>query len=531
MIGERVIMAIKAGVTAFRESYFDADTQDWTDDAAWIDFDARRTRYAVQWAFFQGNAYRDIHNWSKKMRGDYGLYKYTRDLYNPAFRLGSFYRSYLWGGRLDMKAGDGKERPSALPIIIPESNQANADALRMAISQLWQWSNWKTARKIIPLHGSTIGDAFISVVDDRMREKVYLQYVHPGQVAHVMKDPFGNIKEYVIAYNRDDPESKGKDAEYQEHVYRDDSGDVVYQLLKDGNPYHWGTTDKNGNQIDTWTESYGFIPMVHVQHFDIGLDWGMSELFPKLALFRDIDDLGSKLNDQIRKYVDAPWLFAGVKKPDTQPTTTGATSGTTRPEPGREEVPALYSNDPQAKAQALVANLDLAAVSDKLQNDLRALESDYPELALIRAMNKGGDLSGVAIELLQRQSGEKIADYRDSYDDALVRAQQMAIAIAGENGYEGFEGFGLDSFVAGDLDHQIGERDVFSVTTTQQLSRRKLEAEAQQAAKNAGWDILSYIKAHGGNEETIKIIEESPMYQAQLSMLQMGLQAANGDEG
>jgi hypothetical protein len=194
-IGGRIMTAFKAGVSAFRESYFDANTLDLSADAEWSDFDARRLRYQIQWAFFQGNAYRDIHQWAKKMKADYGLYKYTRDIYNPAFRLGSFYRAYLWGGALDMKAGDGQERPSALPIVMESESQQ----LRAAIAQLWQWSNWKSKRKLVPLHGATLGDVFISVMDDQMRGKVYLEITHPGIVADVEKDPLGISR--AISFN------------------------------------------------------------------------------------------------------------------------------------------------------------------------------------------------------------------------------------------------------------------------------------------------------------------------------------------
>ena len=37
----------------------------------------------------------------------------------------------------------------------------------------------------------------------------------------------------------------------------------------------------------------------------------------------------------------------------------------------------------------------------------------------------------------------------------------MALAIGGFRGYEGFDGFTLDSYAAGDLDHTIPARPVF----------------------------------------------------------------------
>lgn len=515
--------ALRSGYTAFRESYLDADTLDLTAADTWGQPEARQLRYEMFNAYFQGNAYRAVHNWSKKMKADFGLYKYTRDIYNPAFRLGSFYRTYVWGGRLDMRAGDGKETPSALPI------KTDNEDLRPAIAQLWQDSNWKTRRKLVPLRGSVMGDVILQVMDDPFRGKVYLKVTHPGHVAWLEKDDFGNVKSYVIQRKQKDP-ANGRTAVYTETVYRD--GDlVVYELEKDGRPYDWGNVDAEGNPITSWSVPYGFVPMVHIKHVDVGLEWGMSELQPRLSLFREIDDQGSKINDQIRKIVAAPALFAGVKKPGSTPTTSGAAASSTRPEPGREEVPAIYSTDPAAKVHFLVAPLDITAVAQKIKDDLELLEKDYPELALIRAMNSEQGLSGIALERLQTQAGEKVQDYRDTYDDALVRIQQMAVSIGGWRGYDGFDGFDLNSYERGDLAHEIDLRPVFTPTTSQQLEYNKIKAETERAQVAAGWPLIEALRAQGVDQDTIAKIEASPEYLARLAMIQLGLDSAGGGNG
>lgn len=511
-------MASTAGYTAFREAYLNADTLDQTGDSDWADFDARKLRYGMLWAYFQGNAYRDIHTWAKKMRADYGLYKYTRDIYNPSFQLGSFYQTYIWGGMLDMEAGDGKEKKSALPII------TDNEAIRPAISSLWTWSNWSTKRKLVNLYGAVLGDVFLQVVDDTAREKVYLKIVHPGIVRDVTLDPFGNVKGYIIEYERTDPEDPrgNREATYTELVRRD--GDlVIYELYKDGTLYDWDY-DPDQDTAGTGPEParalpYGFVPMVFIPHRDLGLVWGAAEAFNKLALFREVDDQASKLDDQVRKTVDSMWLFSGLDTPAASPTTSGADSTTTRPEPGREEVPALYAKDPAASAQALVAPLDIAGVGQNVRDLLASLERAYPELALYR-VREGSDLSGRAISLIQRDAESKVIDYRDVYDGALVRAQQMALSVGGFRGYEGFTGFGLDSFDQGALDHMIGPRPVFAVDP-----RDELEIEAQklanlQTAVNAGIPLDVYMRQHGFSEEYINDVVNSDEHQAKLASMQ-----------
>jgi hypothetical protein len=52
---------------------------------------------------------------------------------------------------------------------------------------------------------------------------------------------------------------------------------------------------------------------------------------------------------------------------------------------------------------------------------------------------------------------------RAGYDSALMRAHQMAVAIGGMRGYVGYQGFSLDSYRAGALEHSIGDRPVFAI--------------------------------------------------------------------
>jgi hypothetical protein len=509
-------MASTQAITAFREAYFDADTMDHTDTSDWADFDARKMRYAMLWAFFQGSVYRDIHTWARKMRADFGLYKYTRDLYNPAFQLGSFYQTYIWGGPLDADAGDGRETPSALPILTEN------ELLRPAIAQLWAWSNWKTKRKLASLYGGVLGDVFLQVIDDTLRNKVYIKIVHPGIVRDLILDPFGNVKGYSIEYQRTDPESsEDKEVTYMERVHR--VGDsVIFEMYKEGQPFDWDydqTLDESGAGPQPIREiPYGFVPMVFIPHRDRGLGWGAAEPFNKLALFREVDDQASKLNDQVRKIVDSPWLFSGLEAPTVSPAPTGAASSSTRPEPGREEVPALYSREPGASAQPLVAPLDIGAVVANIQAMLGQLEKAYPELALYR-VREGGDLSGRAIQLIQRDAESKVVDYRDAYDGSLVRAHQMAIAIGGFRELEAFKGFNLESFEAGNLDHQIGTRPVFAKDPRDELDLEAARLENLSSAVGSGIPLAVYMRKNGFAPDYIEEVINSEEYQAKLASM------------
>jgi hypothetical protein len=508
-----------AGVTAFREAYFSTD-MDANEQASFASFEARKLRYAVLWAYFENTAYRDIHTWARRMRVDYGLYQYVRNIYNPAYRIGDFWAIHTMGGALDRAAGDGSSVPSALPIITEN------ELLRPAIAQLWTWSNWQIGKEIMTLWGATLGDVGLQVVDDMARGKVYLKLVHPASIRDVTLDPFGNVKGYQIEDQREHPEKPGTTVTYSELASRGDGDAVVYETYLNGKPYAW-----NG-QASAWEESYGFVPLVLIQHRNVGMGWGWSEFYPALSKIREVDDLASKTSDQVRKTVDGVWLFSGMTAPKTAPSLAGAPPTADNPEPGRQELKAIYSTAPGATAQALVAPLDLVGTMAHIQSILSELERDYPELRSDVA-TASGDASGRALRVARQRAEAKVMQRRTNYDDALVRAQQMAVAIGGLRGYEAFAGFGLDSYGRGELNHQIGDRPVFAVDPSDQAEADKMFWDTAAVAVKAGMPLGSFLRRSGWTEDEIAEYEGSPERQSRVAGMdaaRLGLESLRGGE-
>lgn len=464
------------------------------------DFDQRRLRYAIFWNFYQNTAYRDINRWAREYKTRYGLYRYIRNVYNPAYRLGEFWKSHLWGGQLDAEAGDGKEEPSALPIL------TDNESLRPSIAQLWQWSGWQVNKDIATLHGSIFGDVVLQVVDDAPKEKVFIRLRHPGTIKDVEVDDYGNVKGYTIQEERANPGKLDQAVTYTETAERE-GDNVVYRTFLNDVPYPW-----NGEAAE-WVQPYGFIPMVIIQHNNVGLDWGWSELQPLRSRIHEVDDLASKLDDQIRKTVDAPWLFAGVSKPAATPVTaetplTGA-AAYNRPEPGREEIPALYG-PLGATATPLIAPLQIDQVAAHIQDLLADIEENHPELRLSKTDREAsGERSGKALREARRDVANKVHQRRAGYDDSLVRIQQMAVAIAGWRGYDDFRGFGLDSYSRGDLDHAIGERPVFANDPVDDLEQLVMKVNILSALRKAGAGLEAAAIAAGLDEETARALEAS----------------------
>ena len=120
---------LSASYKAFREPALLSDPFLIEDD--YSDVQNRRLRYAIYWSFYENTAYRDSHRWAKRYKVEHDLYRYIRNIYNPAYRIGEFWKAHLWGGIIDFE----NIEKSALPI------KTDNEALIDAIAQVYRWSN------------------------------------------------------------------------------------------------------------------------------------------------------------------------------------------------------------------------------------------------------------------------------------------------------------------------------------------------------------------------------------------------------
>ena len=509
-----------AGYKAFQEKYTSSDQVNLVNFES---LDARKLRYSILWAMYENTAYDKIHTWSQSYKTQKGLYKYIRSIYNPSYRIGEFWKSKLLGGALDPDAGDGEEVPSCLPILTEN------ESLRPAIARIWQWSNWQIKKDVFGLWTPVLGDGVLKIADDPVRQKAYLKVVHPSRLADVEMDEFGNVKGYIIMYDRPDPRPGHSGlVTYKEIAEREEGNENVYYSTYLNNGLHaWDNSDSA-----EWSVPYGFVPMVVLQHNDVGLDFGWSELYPGLSKFREVDDQASKLHDQIRKLVEGAWLLAGVTRPTTTPRAEGQDATDEKPQPGREEQKVFYG-PVGAEAHSLVSNIPIADVALGIQNLIQDIERDYPELKVDMA-NATGDISGRALRINRAPAEAKVLQRRPNYDNALIRAHQMAVAIAGHRGYDQvFSGFGLESYDAGALDHTIGERAVFNTDPMDDLEEEGKFWENAGKAKNAGVPLEIYLKQQGWDDASITEITNSPEFQLKIESMKMAVESAKlaGGEG
>lgn len=500
--------ATRAFVSSFREQYMQADPSE-QELSEFTSPSARALRYALLWSAYDNTLYRDLHNFARTHRATFGLYKYIRSIHSPANRIGEYYATHLHGGALDIDRERGALNSGAIPI------DTDNEQLRLSIATLWKASKWQANKTLYGRFGSVLGDVMIEVVDDPSKSQVYLQVQHPGGYSSIIRDAMGNVKSYQKDEKRADPRPTAKDGDQVQYTLKVSRAgvDVVYETLLDDKPYAWN------NIASKWVEPYGFIPLVAVQHIDIGVGYGASELSPGLPKLREVDDIASKLHDQIRKLVDAPWLFTGVSNDDEQ--TDPSSDTATAPQKGREEITAFYGPI-GADAKALVADLDIAAVSERIERMIAELERDYPELRADISSSSGTG-SGRALRVARQAVTTKINERRVAYDAGLIAAMQMAIAIGGMRGYPGYDGFDLSSYDRGDLDMSIPERPVYAPDPLDDIEILTAFWSGAKSARDAAGDeaFYMYLEDNGWDESKIARLRSAIEQKAREMQAQM----------
>lgn len=504
------MVGLKQGIGAFRREYLTTGAGQRDE---WSSYEGRRVRYALLTAMLENAAYDSVNKWAHSYKTSYGLYRWSRNIYNPAHRLATFHSSHIWGGRLAVVKGEAVE-DGALPI------KTESAELRKAIAGLWRASNWQSQKDVTTLRTSALGDGALMIRDDVKRKRVYLEAIHPATIKHIDVE-YGNVKGYYIERVMPQSDKNAPEVIYGESAERDGE-DVVYQTFKNGQPFDWG------NGASEWRQALGFVPMVMLQHVNVGETWGWSEIHAALSKVREVDDIASKTSDQIRKMVDAPWLFAGATAPDDKiKTTSGSSSPAAEAvadaysQEGRQEIPTLYG-PVGATATPLVAPLNLESTINYIDRLNAELEKEFPELRY-QFEKVTGDISGRALRIARQDTTTKMQERRTRYDAALVRAHQMAIAIGGMQGYVGYEGFDLGSYNAGKLDHEIGDRPVFADDEMDKIETEKALWDAAGAATSEGVPLEVFLTRQGWTEDEISKITGSEEYKARQTVAALGL--------
>jgi hypothetical protein len=506
----------------------------------------RRKRYRLGWSLYVNDVFWDEVSYeSKEIKLQFGLYDYTRTVFNPIYRLVEFHTSHIMGGPIDPAAGDGTMVKSALPI------ETKSAAVRKGLSRLWRDSQWGIRKDIWVRYGAAMGDVALKGYDDPERGGITMEVIHPGSLTWVERDPYTRrITGYTREEKRHDPRQLGRrsvspyatDAirnpgmvDYREDAWIED-GQVHYATRLNGALYDWRLRPDGqpyGEEGEPqWTVPYGFIPLVLTQHMPVGLDWGLAEGHPVLEKVFEVADSGSNLGDHVRRILNEPAFVTGVSPDDLTLSAPAREDTTGNPQSGRTKRTLLGIPDPDAKVLFLTQGMDLAAVSGHVAALKADINEDFPELDV--DLWKTGDPSGRAMRLARQRAEMKVQQRRAGYDTDLESLQRMCLAIGGIRGYDDYRGMATDDPWSDKVvAHSIAHRPVFAPDPIDDIMEGTAFWTMVKAAVDAGCPLEVVLRREGWSDEDIQEITDAQemAQQKQMDVVQQRMALAGNAGG
>jgi len=482
-------MATRAAYSAFMRVYSDPEGAQSRGQ-----FDDLRSAYHQRWHYYMNRNFDDLARWGP-YKARYRLYRHTRSLYNPARRLVDFYAGAIYPGVLTVDAAklpDGVQSAIPFPEDTPEE-------LRLAVGQLWQWSNWQSGKALMVRFGAALGDVFVHVVDDVESGKVYLEALWPGLIADLDLDERGNVQAYAIEY---DYNENGTRRKYRRTVDRD-----AIRTYRDDAPFGY-----DGNPAEA-ANPYGFVPAVWCKHTDTGGDHGEPAL-RNLGKWDELNSLASHAIDQTHQVLAAPILVSGtgIRRLTDNQSKRGATADMPTPEIDRESLNLLQGGE---NADIKTITLPAGEVLEHIDRMIAEMERDHPEIVMYSQLRQMSQVTGPGASRLFGDVEGFVNEARANYDMQSVKLFQMATAIGGmrANGgdwgtmtrqQEKFLPFGLESYAAGELDMTIEPRPLITLSPLERMSIEQMRNELEMSRRViAGDGMTAAVQGQGGQDANI----------------------------
>lgn len=409
-----------------------------------------------------------------------------KPLRNPTYRCVEYYVSHVWSGDL----------PDALPIV------ADNKTIAPAIQDVWRWSNWGNRKQVAIRQLAMLGDLFVKVVQTVDRRQVYFQLI---DAEHVVNPLVKDHRDYITFIRIDTPQidENGRPWTYTEvwdreseslRIWRHDRGDLP---IKDLGP---------ATEVQPFA-AFGidFVPIVHVKFRDVGEDRGMAAIVPAIDKIDEANRQATRLSQMVFRYGRAVWALSANSmdqsgRPIPAPRLTDSAGESTDTLTLQDDT--MLRLPGMSTLQSLVPQINYADALKVLQDMMRELQNDLPELAYYELRDLG-TLSGRAVRLLLSAAIARALEVRGNAEDGLVRAQQMALTMMAGAGL-GVSG----SFDQGDFEHSFAPRDVIAIDELEEAQGDLAQAQAGQAWVTAGMPFSEVLRrsAGGYNEDDIERI-------------------------
>lgn len=417
----------------------------------------------------------------------------ARGLRTPAFQVVEFYVATVWPGRLD----------DALKIELVDAAEGNT-ALEPAIKRVWAWSNWEQTRQVHVRLTTMLGDGFVKVALTPAKDRVYFQLLKAAHVTAIDADERG-----YLTYCRIDVPLRVERA----GVLTPRTHTEVWS--KEAGTFRRWAHDRGDRPVDELgapdeeiplraMHGDDFVPIVHTKFRDVGDDRGAGAYLFQLDKIDEHNRKATRLGQQLFRHNGNTWVLERV-----------GTDASGRPLP-----PLAVGTDPASgglvvqlgdesmfvlpgstTVKSIVPQIDYAAALAAEQADGIELQRDLVEKAYWQIMEHGGDLSGRALRTLLLPAIARAEEARGTFEQGLVRLDQMACTIARFNRIAGFEDIG--DYKAGEMDHRFADRPVIPISEDEEADTAVKSWTAAKLQKDAGVSTDQVLKERGYSDEEI----------------------------
>lgn len=336
-------------------------------------------------------------------------------LYNPVASVVDLYQ-HVYGGQFRPSTDDpAADDPSDI-----RAESANP-AVLPALDSIWQASMINIAKQQLCRLPATHGTVGLRIVaensPDPTRRRVYLKPEHPRIIRDVEVDSRGNVVAIELEYDMlrgigDEQEIIG----IREILTKEEIS--TYEVQGEVLIAYDVRAMARGGQRSSYANALGVVPYVLGVHQATGDAFGLNSFYRVRGALDRLNALASHIDTQIIDHVKVDWFIAAEGAPPARLELNGrnviyidTSRGSGRP----------------VTVEPLVAALNLADSIAQSRLLLSWIEDQLPELKAVAGQFLSGQ-SGDTVTALRQPALDKLGLARANYEDALIRAQEIALS-------------------------------------------------------------------------------------------------------
>jgi hypothetical protein len=467
--------------------------------------------------YYENEMFSDAALW-QSYRAAHRLPRTIRPIYNHTRRVCDWHAGRIYQGAW---TEDGRPLPDGTPhaLQFPTDLIDKNPALVIAALQSLNWGNWNANRVVYVREMGVLGTAFIEVVDDMVRRKVYPEIVPLERVGNISLDATGNVKAYELSYKALD--ERGMSYDYRKTVDQDEI--VEYRdravLSRTRNPY-------------------GFVPAIWVKNRSTNSVFGAPHIAGVIAKIDEINRLATDVHNYVAKLQAQPVIFWSRQAPaplaairtrsDDDMSAREAAARTVAED--TQAIPWMWGQDPDGRVENMMQAVPIDGAGVRIDKLAEEIEADLPELTMDRELRSMSNVTGPGADRMMGDVRGRYDEVQANADAGTVKIIQMSVAIAGwrvatgswgmfsqlDRQQQKFRGFDLDSYAKGDLDLSLLPRPLIPSTEQERLMAIQLRKEVAGLPDDTVRRQLGYTEEEirAMNSETEAQNERTPAFAA-----------------